>query len=79
MEPRSSSASIHTEGKEAAICPSLVHQQAIWSGFDRKSIKERQELLRWMMPHVFVDAKDSFPFLGLHEDIANQMIENCIG
>lgn len=56
----------------------LFHQM-LWSGFHKKVLKERQDFLRLLMPHVFADTHDGFPFQGLRGEAADHMVENCIG
>ncbi|KAJ3388355.1 hypothetical protein HDU92_001547 [Lobulomyces angularis] len=49
-----------------------------WSGFYKKAILERQNHLKLVYPQIF-NQKDSFPLNGLDLQLANGMIENCIG
>ncbi|KAI8910415.1 hydroxymethylglutaryl-CoA reductase [Gorgonomyces haynaldii] len=49
--------------------------RSIWSGFYKKPIKERKTQLKLVYPDLF---KAGDP-LHLDENIANNMIENCIG
>ena len=101
------------------------HEHSIWSGFYKKAIKERQQQLRLVFPHLFASDKcyvqeesvngdrvvdgfksevrgdfesnglasvdgseasnsesvqsDGWPIRSLDVDIANSMIENCVG
>lgn len=51
-----------------------------WSGFYNKTIKERQDLIELMYPHIFQPSGQSIEqrtALPVHR--ANHMIENCIG
>jgi hydroxymethylglutaryl-CoA reductase len=47
----------------------------IWSGFFRKTISERRALLNILYPKVHHSNVD----YQLKEEIADNMIENCIG
>lgn len=59
----------------------------IWSGFHRKTWRERQEALKISFPDVFPDEDDAdgehpveFPLSrALPVSIADQMVENCVG
>ena len=44
----------------------------LWSGFYKKTIQERQNQLKLVYPHISHD-------IELGQDIADNMIENCIG
>jgi len=65
---------------------------ALWSGFYKKTLRERQDLLRRVYPHLFPSSpaaasaaassaadQGAFPVRGLDERIADTMVENCIG
>ena len=60
----------------------------IWSGFHRKTIQERQQVLKLSFPNLFAvddDGDDGatphgFPMARpLPITVADQMVENCIG
>ncbi|KAJ3339682.1 hypothetical protein HDU93_007908 [Gonapodya sp. JEL0774] len=68
------------------VSPPARHD--IWSGFYKKGLRERQHQLKLAFPNLFSqvdtngteeDSGDMFPINGLDEDVANNMIENCIG
>ena len=62
----------------------------IWSGFHRKTVQERQQVLRLSFPNLFAVDEDAegddgatphgFPMARpLPITVADQMVENCIG
>lgn len=104
------------------IGPNYFNNHQIWSGFYKKALKERQQQLKLVFPHlfppstsspntpsamsrtgsnasikslqqkigeaprsanadesVFVNEENGWPINGLDEEVANNMIENCIG
>ncbi|KXS22108.1 substrate-binding domain of hmg-CoA reductase [Gonapodya prolifera JEL478] len=66
---------------------SLTGRHDLWSGFYKKGLRERQYQLKLGFPNLFsrsdgadTDGDDEmFPINGLDEEVANNMIENCIG
>eukprot|EP01137_Pigoraptor_chileana_P021360 Opistho-2@84943 len=60
-----------SNGNDAHKSPSAG---ALWTGFHKKSIKERQDQMRLAFPHLRHDALD-----GLDHSVADVMVENCIG
>jgi hydroxymethylglutaryl-CoA reductase len=47
-----------------------------WSGFYKKTLKEKRQQLEFLFPDCFESQE---PFQGLELAIANEMVENCIG
>jgi hypothetical protein len=96
-------------GQESLPTPEF--KPSLWSGFYKKTIKERQNLLKLLYPHLFIaDGQgqirsnkgldtpsvssartprpvhhleggegDPFPICGLSDNVADVMVENCIG
>ncbi len=68
---------------------------SLWSGFYKKALKERQNQLKLAFPNLFNESSSSlgeeesestvsspesaFPIGGLQDEIADVMIENCVG
>lgn len=61
----------------------------MWSGFYKKSVKERQAQLKLIYPHLFHQRNSQphdeegasfiFPLSGLDPQVGDQMVENFIG
>lgn len=53
----------------------MEEKRSIWTGFYKKTLKERQCQLKLAFPHLFESAELS----SLDDAIADNMVENCIG
>ena len=68
------SAPLPHPGPSAVGFPVSAASPALWTGFYKKTVEERRDLLALAFPHVAQPA-----FAGLDDTAADNMVENCIG